>query len=133
MVSEKEIREHRRKLRQIEKAGEKKLLRDELKKKREEYWPKKKWPSTTKMAMGYIFASCTVVQIYSMAAMWHFADLSALYSLIGATVGEVISYCAYAAKSAKENTKGGIVHDMAMKSQEGATEPSETAEEEAKG
>lgn len=133
MVSEKEIREHRRKLRQIEKAGEKKLLRDELKKKREEYWPKKKWPSTAKMAMGYIFASCTVVQIYSMAAMWHFADLSALYSLIGATVGEVISYCAYAAKSAKENTKGGIVHDMAMKSQEGATEPSETAEEEAKG
>lgn len=133
MVSERELREHRRKLRQIERAGEKKLLRDELKRKKEEYWPKRKWPTTAKMGMSYIFISCTVVQIYSMAAMWHFADLSALYSLIGATVGEVISYCAYSAKAAKENTKGGIVHDMAMKSQEGATEPSETASEEAKG
>lgn len=133
MVSEKELREHKRKLRQIEKAGEKKLLRDELKRKRKEYWPQKKWPSTAKLAMAYIFASCTAVQIYSMAAMWHFADLSALYSLIGATVGEVISYCAYAAKSAKENAKGGIVHDMAMKYQEGTTEPSETDSEEAKG
>ncbi len=132
-MTERELKKHRRKLREIEAAGERKLLRDELKKKKAKYWPKKKWPSTAKLAMAYIFASCTAVQIYSMAAMWHFADLSALYSLIGATVGEVISYCAYAAKSAKENTKGGIVHDMAMKSQEGATEPQETASEEAKG
>lgn len=133
MLTRREQREHDAKLRKIQRAGERKLLRDELRAEKEKYWPRKKWPSTAKMAMAYIFASCTVVQIYSMAAMWHFADLSALYSLIGATVGEVISYCAYSAKSAKENTKGGIVHDMAMKSQEGATEPSETASEEAKG
>lgn len=133
MLTRKEQREHDAKLRKIRRAGERKLLRDELRMEKEKYWPRKKRPSTAKMAMAYIFASCTVVQIYSMAAMWHFADLSALYSLIGATVGEVISYCAYSAKSAKENTRGGIVHDMAMKSQEGATEPSETASEEAKG
>lgn len=133
MLTKKELREHEAKLRKIRRAGERKLLRDELRREKEVYWPRRKWPSTAKLAMAYIFASCTVVQIYSMAAMWHFADLSALYSLIGATVGEVISYCAYAAKSAKENTKGGIVHDMAMKSQEGATEPSQQAEEEAKG
>lgn len=133
MLTRKEQRKHDAKLRKIRRAGERKLLRDELRMEKEKYWPRKKRPSTAKMAMAYIFASCTVVQIYSMAAMWHFADLSALYSLIGATVGEVISYCAYSAKSAKENTRGGIVHDMAMKSQEGATEPSETASEEAKG
>lgn len=133
MLTRKEQREHDAKLRKIRRAGERKLLRDELRMEKEKYWPRKKRPSTAKMAMAYIFASCTVVQIYSMAAMWHFADLSALYSLIGATVGEVISYCAYSAKSAKENTRGGIVHDMAMKSQEGAAEPSETASEEAKG
>ena len=68
-----------------------------------------------------------------MAAMWHFADLSALYSLIGATVGETIAYCAYAAKSARENTEGGIVHDMAMKEQEGNGEAQEGPENEAKG
>lgn len=133
MLTKKEQREHEAKLRKIRRAGEKKLMRDELKREKEVYWPRKKWPSTAKLAMSYIFASCTVVQIYSMAAMWHFADLSALYSLIGATVGETITFCAYAAKSAKENTEGGIVHDMAMKSQEGAEEPSETASEEAEG
>lgn len=132
-ITKQEKREHERKLRKIERAGERKLLRDELRAKREEYWPRKKWPSTSKMAMAYIFLSCTVVQIYSMAAMWHFADLSALYSLIGATVGEVISYCAYSAKSAKENSKGGIVHDMAMKAQEGAQGGSQQASEDAKG
>lgn len=132
-LSRAELREHERKLKRIEIQGERKLLEAELKRKREEYWPKRKPPSASKVALAYIFLSCTAVQLYSMAAMWHFADLSALYSLIGATVGEAISYCAYAAKATKENTEGGIVHDMAMKSKEGATEPSETAEEEAKG
>jgi len=121
-VTKQQMREHRAKLRKIERAGERKLLRDELKSTKEQYWPKKKWPSTSKMAMWYILGTCTVVQIYSMVAMWHFGDLSALYSLIGATVGEGITFCAYAAKSAKENTKGGIVHDTAMKAQEQAQE-----------
>lgn len=132
-LSEEELREHKRKLRRIEIQGERKLLEDELKRKKEEYWPRHKWPSTAKIALGYIFLSCTVVQIYSMAAMWHFADLSALYSLIGATVGETISYCAYAAKSARENARGGIVHDMAMKAQEGNGAAQEGPENEAKG
>ena len=104
-------------LKQLEAAKEKIQLKEEQKAMRKEKLARK-WPSTAKMAMGYIFLSCTVVQIYSMIAMWHFADLSALYCLIGATVGEVGAYCAYAAKSAKENTQGGIVHDMAVKSQE---------------
>lgn len=132
-LSREELREHERKLRRIEIQGERKLLEEELKQKREEYWPKKKPPNASKVALAYIFISCTAVQLYSMAAMWHFADLSALYSLIGATVGETIAYCAYAAKSAKENTKGGIVHDMAMKEQEGNGEAQDGPENEAKG
>lgn len=132
-LSEEDLREHKRKLRRIEIQGERKLLEDELKRKKEEYWPRPKWPPTAKIALGYIFLSCTVVQIYSMIAMWHFADLSALYSLIGATVGETISYCAYALKSARENIKGGIVHDMAMKNQKGNGEAQEGPENEAKG
>jgi hypothetical protein len=132
-ISRRELAEHERKLQEVENQGQRKLMADELKRKREEYWPRPKWPPTAKIALGYIFLSCTVVQIYSMAAMWHFADLSALYSLIGATVGETISYCAYAAKSARENMKGGIVHDMAMKDQEGNGEAQEGPENEAKG
>lgn len=132
-ISRRELAEHERKMQEMENRGQRKLMEDALKQKREEYWPRRKRPPTAKMAMWYIFISCTAVQTYSMIAMWHFADLSALYSLIGATVGEAISYCAYAAKSARENTKGGIVHDMAMKEQIGNGEAQNGQENEAKG
>ena len=85
-ISRRELAEHERRLQEVENQGQRKLMADELKRKKEEYWPRPEWPSVAKIALGYIFLSCTVVQIYSMAAMWHFADLSALYSLIGATV-----------------------------------------------
>lgn len=110
--------EHRQKLKKIHERGRRAQMRRELKEAREMYAPKKKRLTTAKFALWYIFASCTVVQFYAMAAMWHFGDLSPLISLIGATVGEVISYCAYAAKSAKENTEGGIVYDAALKAKE---------------
>lgn len=74
----------------------------------------RKPPATSKLALAYIFLCGTVVQVYSMFAMWHFGDLSAMASLIGATVGEAIAYCAYAAKSTRENTTGGITYEMAM-------------------
>lgn len=116
-MTKRERQKQRARLRKIDRAGERKLAREELKTARLKYWPPRKLPPTSKLALAYIFISCTAVQIYSMIAMWHFGDLSALYSLIGATVGEAISYCAYAAKSAKENTEGGIVHDLAMMQQ----------------
>ena len=132
-ISRRELAEHERRLQEVENQGQRKLMADEQKRKKEEYWPRPEWPSVAKIALGYIFLSCTVVQIYSMAAMWHFADLSALYSLIGATVGEAISYCAYAAKATKENTEGGIVHDMAMRGPETPSEGQEGPQEAAKG
>lgn len=116
-MTEREKRKHQIKLRKIERKGKKHMMRLELKAAREKYWPKPKKPTTSKMAMAYIFGSCTIVQVYSMAAMWYFADLSPLISLIGATVGEAITYCAYAAKSTKENTEGGITFEMAMAQQ----------------
>lgn len=54
-LSREEIREHERKLKRIEIQGERKLLEEELKRKREEYWPKRKLPSTSKVALAYIF------------------------------------------------------------------------------
>lgn len=64
-----------------------------------------------------IVVNCTIVELYSMVAMWHFGDLSALYSLIGAVVGESIAYVSYCGKAKKENTKGGITYEMAMQGQ----------------
>lgn len=130
-------REYRAELRKIELRGQEALRRKELKAARGKYKQQRKKPAVAKLALWYIFGSCTIVQIYSMVAMWHFADLSPLITLIGATVGETISYCAYAAKSTKENTSGGIVYDLAMQQQQMDTEAdpenSEGAQEGPKG
>lgn len=64
--------------------------------------------------MWFIFCNCTAVEIYSMVAMWHFADLSALYALIGAVIGESITYISYNVKACRENTQGGITYETAM-------------------
>ena len=41
-------------------------------------------------------------------------DFSPLVALIGAVIGEVIGFAVYSLKSAKENTKNGIVYEQAM-------------------
>ena len=51
-LSRAELREHERKLKRIEIQGERKLLEAELKRKREEYWPKRKPPSASKVALA---------------------------------------------------------------------------------
>lgn len=124
---------YKAKMRRIEIKGRKKLRKRALIKARMKYWPKLPKlpkinpPNQSKMGMWYIFISCTAVQVYSMVAMWHFADLSALYSLIGATVGESIAYYSYTAKSKAENTSGGITFENAMRTFD------EANQEEAKG
>jgi hypothetical protein len=42
-------------------------------------------------------------------------DFSPLITLIGAVVSEVIGFAIYSIKAAKENTKGGIVYESAMR------------------
>lgn len=115
---EAELRRIRTKNRKIQR---KRALRAERKK----YRLRIKWPTQSKLGMWYIFISCTAVQIYSMAAMWHFADLSPLYALIGATVGEGLTYYAYTAKAKAENTTGGIVYENSLKNQTEAPEEGE--------
>ena len=41
-------------------------------------------------------------------------DLTPLITLIGAVIGETLSYGIYAAKAKAENTQGGITHDIAL-------------------
>ena len=42
-------------------------------------------------------------------------DFTPLITLLGAVLGETISYWIYCAKSKAENTAGGVVYDLAMK------------------
>ena len=62
-----------------------------------------------KLCFLMIVANCTVIELYSMIAMWHFGDLSALYSLIGAVVGESIAYVSYCAKAKKETFRLAVI------------------------
>lgn len=112
-------------LRRIKAKNRKIKRKRALRAERRKYRLKIKWPTQSKLGMWYIFISCTAVQIYSMAAMWHFADLSPLYALIGATVGEGLTYYAYTAKAKAENTTGGIVYENSLKNQTEAPEEGE--------
>lgn len=79
---------------------------------------KKSKISTTKLLVLFLFVNFTIVEIYSMWVMYTLADLSALYTLITAVIGETLTLAIYAVKSVKENTAGGIVYEQAMKESE---------------
>lgn len=74
---------------------------------------KKKF-SADKKFLVFIFANCVLVELFAMAAMWRYGDLSSLYCLIGPIVGGAYSYKQYTVKATKENTAGGITYDSAM-------------------
>lgn len=108
-----------------------KTKKQEIKELEEQYGlrkPKKK-PSSTKLlliAMMFLFFEMIV---YSEIVMWVKADLSALYALIGIAAAMAASMWAYCTKSGKENTKGGIVYDLAMKEHENSVQPEEDPED----
>lgn len=65
---------------------------------------RRKKMTTSKIIAYFIIINCTVVEMYSMWVMYQLADLSALYSLIGAVIGESITYAIYCAKSFKDTS-----------------------------
>ena len=93
--------------------------RDEVRKKR----------TTTKVLMYFILINCSMVEIYSMIAMYLLSDLSALYSLIGAVVGESISYAIYCCKSFHD-TKEEKKHDLEREKWLSESESCDESEEE---
>lgn len=84
-----------------------------------------KKPSTSKVLIIFLFANCTAIEIFSCFILFKAVQISALNSLsvdfspltalIGAVVTEAIGYAIYAIKSLKENSKGGIVYETALK------------------
>lgn len=102
----------------LEKTNDKYKRVRELKEELNEILGKKKFkfklPSTGKLLAFFLFANFTIVEIYSMVAMYKLMDLSSLSTLITCVIGEVLTYFIYSLKSVKENTVGGIVYDMAI-------------------
>ena len=88
------------------------------------YKPEAAKKTTTKLLIAFLFISCTAIELftgYITIKSFHLAeingispDLTPLITLIGAVVGEVVSFAIYAVKSTKENQQGGIVYDLAM-------------------
>lgn len=99
------------------------IAKQELKQQKKEiknkYKNQKRELTTTKRLMVFLFLSCTIIQIFTLAVTLYSMyqgvyDFTALQMLITAVVGEVIAFAVYSLKSLKENTQGGIVYDTAM-------------------
>lgn len=100
--------------------------------------------TTTKLIMLFLFINCTIVEIFTgwvtvkciaLAVITEMGvDLTPLITLIGAVVTEVMSFCVYAVKSARENQAGGIVYETAIRQLDAVpAEPDPEPEEEAMG
>ena len=82
---------------------EKEVLMREQKIKAEKAKFKKPMSMQKKMLL-YVFINCTVVQVYAMVVMVALRDLSALYTLITAVVGEAFALAIYEIKALRENS-----------------------------
>lgn len=81
--------------------------------------------STSKLLILFLFLNCSLIELFTgwvtiqsinlVQITMMAPDFSPLITLIGAVVGEVIGFAIYSIKAAKENTKDGIVYDIAMR------------------
>lgn len=95
-----------------------------MRKKKKSIFNRKKI-TTTKRIVAFLFITCTLLIIFTCGiTVWQMflaqnlmmvPDFTPLITILGVVIGEVIGFAVYAVKSLKENTKGGIVYDTAMK------------------
>lgn len=82
----------------------------------------------SKLLIVFLFINCTIIEIFTgIVTLQTFnlveitasmPDFTPLTTLIGAVVSEVVGFAIYSLKSMKENTKGGIVYESALKALE---------------
>lgn len=87
-----------------------------------------KFPSWSKLLLIILFINFTILEIFvGWVTIHSFAiasiigvmpDFTPLITLLGAVIGETVSYGIYSAKSKAENTEGGVVRDLAIKEME---------------
>ncbi len=72
-----------------------------------------------------IFTGWVTIKSFSLAyAIETMPDFTPLITLLGAVIGETLSYGIYCSKSKAENTKDGIVYETAMRNLENDEEES---------
>ena len=99
--------------------------KEQLKQEKKNFFSKYKREkiSTTKKLIYFLFINCSLIEIFTGWVTYlsvmksETPDFSPLVALIGAVVGEVISFAIYGIKSVKENTAGGVVFETAMQKQ----------------
>ena len=84
----------------------------------------------SKILVAFIFIDCLIIQAFIMVMLWTMKDTSQLGNLVG-LIGTLFvqgaSLYSYNFKSAKENSKDGIVYETAMREmmmQQNASTPS---------
>lgn len=121
-----DINKRRNLLRKKQKAWkeEKDIILEQLELKQQKDKIKgKKSLSTSKKIMLFLLINCTLIEIFTgyitlidleLARTTGMVDFTPIVTLISAVVGEVIGFAIYSAKSAKQNTQGGIVYQSMM-------------------
>lgn len=99
------IERYNKKVRKEELKSEKRKRRNHIREIRSQnrYFSEKLHKfTTTKLLMYLIFLNCLMIELYTMWVMFILNDLSALYSLVGAVIGESLAFAVYCYKSFKE-------------------------------
>jgi hypothetical protein len=83
-----------------------------------QYKTKNKQPSTSKLLLWVVVLICLEIVFFSEYAMIKTGDTSALYALIGVPATLIPTVLGYFHKSMRENTKNGIIYEMAVNGEE---------------
>lgn len=112
--------DYEKRMKELDQIAEEQQLRQRVRDRERELGLRhiRKKPAWGKAMMAVVYGLCIEIVIYAEIVMWMRFDLSALYALIGVPAAMFGVFWAYAQKSAKENTKGGIVYDMNIRQAE---------------
>lgn len=112
--------DYEKRMKELDQIAEEQQLRQRVRDRERELGLRhtRKKPAWGKAMMAVVYGLCIEIVIYAEFVMWMRFDLSALYALIGVPAAMFGVFWAYAQKSAKENTKGGIVYDMNIRQAE---------------
>lgn len=93
-----------------------KLRLSKIKAEQDKYKKKFKMPSTSKIVLWAVILLNIEIILFVEHAMIKWGDFSSAYALIGIPATLIPTVWGYYSKSKAENTVGGIVYDIAMKS-----------------
>lgn len=110
--------EYKQKLKEVRKANQQKhwLLRIQREKnKYKKITKKQKQAISSKRYVAFVFLICLEIAAFAEIASLVLHDSAPLVSLVGIPVTLVPILLGYFSKSAKENTKGGIIYEQALR------------------